>query len=286
MAVAIYNKINKPENCLHYNMSLVEEREKKMEEMSQQLQHQMSDAITLIAGISDSVEVLNSRMDVHVGALNDSSAIATRVVNALVSTSAKKKKKQDSIKNFVDYASKGQESMQETIKSVEDISRSVDGIASAIKIIGAIAANTNLLAMNAAIEAAHAGEAGRGFAVVADEIRRLSETTRENSRNISKTLSNIIEGINVTTKRSGDTNGLINTMSREITSFATSITEMIESLTDMTNESSKITSALDKVQEHNQEAKIDYADMLAKTEGLVGEMNRLVNEVTAKLKNL
>jgi iron only hydrogenase large subunit-like protein len=286
MAVAIFNNLNKPENCLHYNLNLVYDKEKKMVEMSRQLQQQMSDAITLIGGISDTVKLLNSRMDVHVDALSDSSEIATRVVSSLVKTSESSREKQEVVKGFVEYATKGQESMQETIKSVEDISRSVDGIASAIKIIGAIAANTNLLAMNAAIEAAHAGAAGRGFAVVADEIRRLSETTRENSRNISKTLSSIIEGINVTNKRSSDTNGLINTMSKEITVFAATITEMIESLTDMTNESSKITSALNRVQEHNQEAKGDYDAMLTKTDNLVGEMNRLVNEVTAKLKEV
>ncbi|MDR0290916.1 MAG: methyl-accepting chemotaxis protein, partial [Treponema sp.] len=178
MAVAIFNGLNKPENCLHYNHYILNEEKKVMEDINRQLHERVSHAVNLIGGISDVVRALDSRMDVHVDAIKESSVIADRVVGSLRTTSELSRQKQETIQGFVENASKGQESMQETIRSVEDISHSVDGIASAIKIIGAIAANTNLLAMNAAIEAAHAGAAGRGFAVVADEIRRLSESTR------------------------------------------------------------------------------------------------------------
>jgi hypothetical protein len=283
MAIAIHNGLNKPENCLHYSHIILGEEKKVSEEVNRQLHERVSHAVELIDEISDAVRVLDSRMESHIDAVKESAVIAEKVVGSLKSTSDFSRQKQSAIEGFVENASKGQESMQETILSVEDIARSVDGIASAIKIIGAIAANTNLLAMNAAIEAAHAGVAGRGFAVVADEIRRLSETTRENSRNISKTLSSIIEGINVTTKRSGDTNGLINTMSDEIGDFAKAITEMINALTDMTGESTKITSALGKVKDHNEEVKTDYADMLAKTDKIVRDMNQLVEEAEKKL---
>jgi iron only hydrogenase large subunit-like protein len=286
MATAIHNGLNKPENCLHYGQIILDEERLFSEEINRKLQVRVSHAVEVIGSIADAVRVLDSRMDTHVDAIKESSLIAEKVVGSLRSTSDFSRQKQATIEGFVDNASKGQESMQETILSVEDIARSVDGIASAIKIIGAIAANTNLLAMNAAIEAAHAGAAGRGFAVVADEIRRLSESTRENSRNISKTLSSIIDGITVTTKRSGDTNGLINTMSDEIGDFAKAITEMINALTEMTGESTKITSALGKVKEHNIEVKGDYADMLAKTDKIVKDMNQMVEEAGRKLTNV
>jgi iron only hydrogenase large subunit-like protein/uncharacterized protein YoxC len=286
MAVAIFNGLNKPGNCLHYNQYIISEEKKVMETISRQLQEHVKHAVGLISGISDVVRELDSSMDEHVDAVKESSAIAEKVVGTLRSTSEFSRQKQNNIQGFVDNASKGQESMQETIKSVEDISQSIDGIASAIKIIGAIAASTNLLAMNAAIEAAHAGDAGRGFAVVSDEIRRLSESTRENSRNISKTLSSIIGGITVTTKCSSDTNGLINAMSDEIGDFAKAITEMIAALTEMTDESTKITAALGKVNDHNEDVKKDYAEMLAKSDEIVREMNQLVDETSQKMTAL
>jgi len=129
--------------------------------------------------------------------------------------------------------------------------------------------------MNAAIEAAHAGEAGKGFNVVADEIRRLSETTRENSRNISKTLSNIIMGINTTSKRSGDAGSLINDMSNEINGFAGTMTELIDTLNELSAKNTGITSSLDKLREHSTIIKTDYAQMLALTEKLRYDINFL-----------
>jgi methyl-accepting chemotaxis protein len=243
MAIAIHNNVNKPENCVHYILALLKE-EKDVEELNRLLQEHIKRGSELTKRIDDLVHEMNASIDLQAEAVDQSSAVTEKMVLSINETSEISRNKQESMKGLIGNAVKSQESMRETIQSVEGISKSVDGITQAIKIISTIAANTNLLSMNAAIESAHAGEAGRGFGVVAGEIRKLSESTRENSRNISLTLKNIIDGIAVTSKQSGETDNRINAMSKEISGFTETMTVFLNTFNELLSMTDKLNDAM------------------------------------------
>jgi len=277
MATAIFNKLNKPENCAHHNIDLIEEEKKHIMDVNRQLEEHIGHALELIEGINDAVSLLTGRVEQQVTAVDNSAVVTEKMITSIKATSDLSMQKRETMEGLIENAARGKQSMKETIQSVQDIALSVDGIASAIKIISTIASNTNLLSMNAAIEAAHAGVAGQGFAVVADEIRRLSESTAANSRNISLTLSGIIDGISVTSRRSTDTDNLISEMADEIKGFADTMTELITTLGELSSGSTEITTSLTALKELTATIKNSYANMLSMTDNLQDDMNKLAS---------
>ena len=241
-------------------------------ETERQLREQLKHSSGLIEGINKLIREMDKTIDLEVESVNESSAATEKIISSLKHTSEISSKEQEAIKMLIKTAAQGQESMQGTIQSVNTISESVGGIAEAIQIISAIAANTNLLSMNAAIEAAHAGEAGRGFAVVANEIRRLADSTRENSRNISATLKTIIDGIAVTTKQSANTDSRITEISRDINGFAETMNELINTFSELAMNSNDVTVSLKKLKEQSETVKTGYGQILSMTQELSNVM--------------
>jgi methyl-accepting chemotaxis protein len=160
----------------------------------------------------------------------------------------------------------------ETVKQVEADSNTLTEMN---KVIAAVAAQTNLLSMNAAIEAAHAGDAGRGFAVVADEIRKLSETTAEQAKNSNQTLAAIRGRINDIAKIAGLIEGAFGQTSSIVQGINSLVQEIKSSMERQSQGSVLILQSLERINGITEKVQQGAEKIKAESDQSIGAMVKL-----------
>ncbi len=161
----------------------------KLVQIAQETQKSMKNSSTTLDSVKNKATDIASMMNISI---EQSQGLRKR----LIETQGLVKESKDAIGDLFSQITESAHTEEELSSKVEQLSRNADDVKSILDIINDIADQTNLLALNAAIEAARAGEHGRGFAVVADEVRNLAGRTQKSLAEINSTIMVIVQEIN------------------------------------------------------------------------------------------
>ena len=182
----------------------------------------------------DQIQILlQSRMEAQISAIQLTSAALEQITANVQSITAMARSKTESLRALGTQAEQGELRMKQLSSSFSNMQKTAGDVLQVVAVIEDIASRTNLLAMNASIEAAHAGNSGRGFAVVAAEIRKLAEETGNNSKAIRQTLDKNREHVEVAASASQSSVQLIQSMVQAFRDIQTLLSEQLEGMEEL-----------------------------------------------------
>lgn len=225
--------------------------------------------------ISDNINTLDSLVAAQVSGTANASAAVEEMIGNIQSVNLSVEKMADKFNLLLTTAQNGSEKQRDVSDKISEIEAQSQMLQEANAVIAAIAEQTNLLAMNAAIEAAHAGDAGKGFSVVADEIRKLSETSSEQSKNIGKQLNTIRDSIENVVTASNDSSETFMSVVDDIKITNQLMQEIKSAMEEQQVGSAQISEALVTMKESANDVKNESEKMTGQNKNILNDVKQL-----------
>ncbi len=229
---------------------------------------------------------LNEAVDEQFAAVTQSSAASEEMSASLENVARITREKTESSARLRETVREGSEKLSRTREIIADVNGRIDDISNLVSIIQNVAAQTNLLSMNAAIEAAHAGEAGKGFAVVAAEIRKLAEESSENSKSISEIIGAVIERIRSIGQSSAETGAAFESVESEVAEVSDSFQEIASSADELATGSSEIRTSMASLESVSSRVKEGSEQSRAAAEEIVAALTDIDERASEVLEGI
>jgi len=242
----------------------------------------MEQVVVNINKLNGHVETQSNNISQASSAIEEMVANINSVTNTLVNNAA-------NVKTLTESSEVGRRGLQAVAMDIQEIARESEGLLEINSVMENIASQTNLLSMNAAIEAAHAGESGKGFAVVAGEIRKLAENSSKQSKTIGSVLKKIAESIKKITKSTEDVLTKFEAIDSGVKTVADQEDNIRNAMEEQSEGSKQLLQSAGSLKETTQKVKAGSEEMLDGSKEVLGEshnLERVTQEITSGMNEM
>jgi len=242
----------------------------------------MEQVVANINKVNGHVESQSSNLARASSAIEEMVANINSVTNTLISNAT-------NVNTLKESSEVGRNGLQEVASDIQEISRESEGLLEINAVMENIASQTNLLSMNAAIEAAHAGEAGKGFAVVADEIRKLAESSSEQSKTIGNVLKKIKNSIDKITKSTGNVLTKFEAIDTGVKTVSQQEENIRNAMEEQAEGSKQLLQSAGNLNDSNQQVKSGSEEMFEGSKEVMNEsrnLEKITQEITGGMNEM
>lgn len=276
MAKAVFNGLNKIENCHYYQADIIELSRKRSIEQSDKISLKIQESSIEMDRVNLMVNELLERTISQSSNIEETTAAVRQMMSAILNVNSSLQERRVVINTLQETAKSKISGLKNMVSSIQEVVDSVDKVQGFNDTIDNVAQNTNLLAMNAAIEAAHAGNHGKGFAVVAGEIRKLAEESGKNAHNIANDLKKITGDIQTSMSVSKENSREMETIITEFSHIADSLTDISANMSQMSAGTEQIQGAMTEMVENSHKVN-DFGNSMYE---IVKHMSNILYELT------
>ncbi|MCL2270660.1 MAG: methyl-accepting chemotaxis protein [Treponema sp.] len=239
--------------------------------------------------ITNNIGKLNTQVERQTTSVSQSSSAIEQMLANVQSVTNTLIKNQENVTSLTAASEVGRASVQDVAQDIQEITRESEGLLEINSVMENIASQTNLLSMNAAIEAAHAGEAGKGFAVVAGEIRKLAENSSAQSKTISAVLKKIKSSIDKITQSTNNVLLKFEVIDEHIKTVSEQEENIRNAMEEQSQGSKQVLEAVGNLNDITQHVKSESEEMRTGSKEIINEGKNLeiiTQEITGGMNEM